>query len=217
MIVAGLPSFIVTVGRPFFGATALPSASSRIFEADTRSTTKTTGSSAPTPSSALPWAPKASLGVAVMRTREPTFLPGSWLRNDPNSSGAARSRPTAPDAHVLWATLPSVPLTMTAWIETRSSLATVAPSPWVRTEDSVVVTFSGASTVTVGPFLGSEPSTETALSAADREGGASSPHALSRRAEARTEAERTVGRRRDTGANLRSGRCGCSGQVSHPR
>ena len=48
-IVAGLPSFIVTVGRPFFGTTAVPSAWARIFEAEMRSTTKTTGSSPLTP------------------------------------------------------------------------------------------------------------------------------------------------------------------------
>ena len=90
VIVAGLPSFIVTVGRPFFGATALPAASSRTFDAETTSTTKTTGSSFSTPSVVLPWSPNASFGVDVMSTRLPTFLPGSWLLNDGKRSCVAQ-------------------------------------------------------------------------------------------------------------------------------
>ena len=43
---------------------------------------------------------------------------------------------------------------MTAWIDTRSSLATAAPVPSVTTSDSVLVTVSGDLTVTVGRLGG---------------------------------------------------------------
>ena len=92
----------------------------------------------------LPWSPNASLGVEAMTTRLPTFLPGSWLLNEAKRSAAPRSRPTAPLSQVLCATLPSRPLTIIAWIDTRSSLVTAAPSPSVTTLDSVRVTLMGA-------------------------------------------------------------------------
>ena len=140
-----------------------------------------------------------------MSTREPSFLPGSWLRKEAKRSGADRSRPTAPVSHVLTATFPSVPLTMRACTDTRSSLATAAPLPSVTTDDSVLVTLRGVSTFTVGAFFGSDPWTVTALRAAEGVAGESSPQALSATVEASTVAASRVVRRRDTGGDLRSG------------
>ena len=102
----------------------------------------------------LPVSPKASAAVEVMTTREPTFLPGSSLLNDGKSCAAPRSRPTEPVSQVELTTLPSRPLTMTAWIVTRSSLATAAPVPSVTTCEPVLVTVSGALTETVGRLGG---------------------------------------------------------------
>ena len=165
----------------------------------------------------LPVSPNASAGVEVMTTRSPTFLPGSWLLNEANRSAAPRSRPTGPVSQVECATLPSVPLTMTAWIDTRSSLPTAAPVPSVTTSDSVLVTLSGDFTVTVGAAFGSLPLTVTALIAAEGFVGASSPQALSTRAEARTVADRAVVSRRDTWGNLWVvGRCRAADN-SNPR
>ncbi len=217
-ITAGLPAVIVTVGRPAFGATALPVASLRACAEPLRSTTKTTGSSFFTPMASLPVAPKASAGVEVMTTREPIFLPVSWLLNDGKRSCAPRSRPTAPVFHVECASLPSRPLRMTAWIEMRSSLDTTGPVPSTTTSDSVLVTVSGDLTVTVGSLAGSLPLTVTALMAADVGWlgllGASSPQALRMSADARTVADRAVVSRRDTGENLRgSGGCQAARQL----
>jgi hypothetical protein len=78
-----------------------------------------------------------------------------------------------------------------------------------------LVTVSGALTVTVGAFAGSVPLTVTPLTA-EAVGlvGASSPHALRMRADARTVADRAVVSRRDTGENFRSGGCQAARQLA---
>ncbi len=203
VMVAALPSFIATVGRPFLGATAVPVAESSAVVVDRTSTTKTTLSFAAMPRVELPWSPKASAGGEAMTTREPTFLPGSWFFSEGKRSFAPRSIPTGLASHVLVTTLPSAPLTMSALIEMRSEAVRVSPSPSVTTLETVLSTVSGVvSRVTFGALSPWVASTDTEASGSvpdvvvDEE---EPPHAERVRAATSAAAAASAERRRSTG------------------